>query len=134
KRVKRQGLKIVNPHAAGIDVGSRKHYVAIPAECGDETVRHFGCMTPDLHEMAKWLRQNRVDTVAMESTGVYWIAVAQILDQYEIEVNLVDARAAKDVPGHKSDVQDCQWLQELHTFGLLRAAFRPKNEMAVLRS
>ena len=134
KKVKRQGLRIVHPYAAGIDVGSRKHYVAIPAECGDQTVRHFGCMTPDLHEMAKWLRQNRVDTVAMESTGVYWIPIAQILDQYEIEVNLVDARAAKNVPGRKSDVQDCQWLQELHTFGLLRAAFRPTNDMAVLRS
>jgi transposase len=134
KVVKRQGLRIVHPYAAGIDVGSRKHYVAIPAECGDQTIRHFGCMTPDLHEMAKWLKQNRVDTVAMESTGVYWIAVAQILDQYAIEVNLVDARAAKNVPGRKSDVQDCQWLQELHTFGLLRAAFRPTNDMAVLRS
>lgn len=134
KIVKRQGLRIVHPYAAGIDVGSRKHYVAIPAECGDQTVRHFGCMTPDLHEMAKWLKQNRVDTVAMESTGVYWIAVAQILDQYAIEVNLVDARAAKNVPGRKSDVQDCQWLQELHSFGLLRAAFRPTNDMAVLRS
>jgi len=134
KIVKRQGLRIVHPYAAGIDVGSRKHYVAIPAKCGNETVRYFGCMTPDLHEMAKWLKQNRVDTVAMESTGVYWIAVAQILDQYAIEVNLVDARAAKNVPGRKSDVQDCQWLQELHTFGLLRAAFRPTNDMAVLRS
>ena len=134
KKVKRQRLKIVHPHAAGIDVGSRKHYVAIPAECGDETVRHFGCLTPDLHEMAKWLKQNGVDTVAMESTGVYWIPVAQILDQYGIEVNLVDARAAKNVPGRKSDVQDCQWLQELHTFGLLRAAFRPTNDMVVLRS
>lgn len=134
KRVKRQGLRIVHPYAAGIDVGSRKHYGAIPAECGEQTVRHFGCMTPDLHEMAKWLRQNHVDTVAMESTGVYWIPVAQILDQYAIEVNLVDARAAKNVPGRKSDVQDCQWLQELHSFGLLRAAFRPTNDMAVLRS
>jgi transposase len=134
KKVKRQGLRIVHPFAAGIDVGSRKHYVAIPSECGDQTVRHFGCMTPDLHEMAKWLKQNRVDTVAMESTGVYWIAVAQILDQYGIEVNLVDARAVKNVPGRKSDVQDCQWLQELHSFGLLRAAFRPTNDMAVLRS
>lgn len=134
KKVKSQGLRVVHPFAAGIDVGSRKHYVAIPAECGEETVRHFGCMTPDLHEMARWLRQNRVDTVAMESTGVYWIAVAQILDQYEIEINLVDARAAKNVPGRKSDVQDCQWLQELHTFGLLRSAFRPTNEMVVLRS
>jgi len=133
-KVKRQNLKIVHPNAAGIDVGSRKHYVAIPAQCGDETVRHFGCLTPDLHDMAKWLKQNNVDTVAMESTGVYWIPVAQILDQYGIEVYLVDARAVKHVPGRKSDVQDCQWLQELHTFGLLRAAFRPTNEMVVLRS
>ncbi len=73
KIVKRQGLRIVHPYAAGINVGSRKHYVAIPAKCGNETVRYFGCMTPDLHEMAKWLKQNRVDTVAMESTGVYLI-------------------------------------------------------------
>lgn len=133
-KVKRQSLSIVHPNAAGIDVGSRKHYVAIPAHCGDDTIRHFGCLTPDLHEMAKWLKHHRVDTVAMESTGVYWIPVAQILDQYEIAVNLVDARSAKNVPGRKSDVQDCQWLQELHTFGLLRAAFRPTNEMVVLRS
>ena len=133
-KMKRQNLKIVHPNAAGIDVGSRKHYVAIPAECTDQTIRHFGCLTPDLHEMAKWLKQHAVDTVAMESTGVYWIPVAQVLDHYGIEVNLVDARAAKNVPGRKSDVQDCQWLQELHTFGLLRAAFRPTNEMVVLRS
>ncbi|MCP4604873.1 MAG: IS110 family transposase [Proteobacteria bacterium] len=131
---KRQNLGIVHPNAAGIDVGSRKHYVAIPAKCGDETVRHFGCLTPELHDMAKWLKQNDVDTVAMESTGVYWIPVAQILEQYSIEVNLVDARAVKHVPGRKSDVQDSQWLQELHSFGLLRAAFRPTNEMVVLRS
>jgi len=134
QKMKRKTIKIMHPNAAGIDIGSRKHYVAIPAECGDETVRHFGCLTPDLHEMAKWLRENNVDTVAMESTGVYWIPVAQILDQYAIEVNLVDGREAKNVPGRKSDVQDCQWLQELHTFGLLRSAFRPTNEMVVLRS
>jgi transposase len=134
RRVQRQNLRIVHPNAAGIDVGSRKHYVAIAAHCGGQTVRHFGCLTPELHEMAKWLKQNNTDTVAMESTGVYWIPVAQILDQYGIEVNLVDGREAKNVPGRKSDVQDCQWLQELHAFGLLRSAFRPTNEMVVLRS
>jgi transposase len=133
-KMKRQNLRVVHPNAAGIDVGSRKHYVAIPAHCGEETIRHFGCLTPDLHEMAKWLKQHDVDTVAMESTGVYWIPVAQILDHYDIEVNLVDARSVKNVPGRKSDVQDCQWLQELHSFGLLRSAFRPTKEMVVLRS
>ncbi len=134
KKKKRRSLSVVNPNAAGIDVGSRSHYVAIPAHCGDDTVREFGCLTPELHEMAKWLKQNGVETVAMESTGVYWIPVAQILEQYDIEVNLVDGRAAKNVPGRKSDVQDCQWIQELHSFGLLRAAFRPTDEMVVLRS
>jgi transposase len=127
-------LRVVHPHAAGIDIGSKRHYVAIPAECEGETVRSFGCLTPDLHELAKWLKQHQVDTVAMESTGVYWIPVAQVLDSYGIEVNLVDGRAAKGIPGRKSDVQDCQWLQELHTFGLLRGAFRPTQDMAVVRS
>ncbi len=127
-------LRVVHPHAAGIDIGSRRHYVAISAECGGETVRNFGCLTPDLHEMARWLKEHEIDTVVLESTGVYWIPVAQVLDSYGMEVNLVDGRAAKNIPGHKTDVQDCQWLQELHTFGLLRGAFRPTNEMAVLRS
>jgi transposase len=134
RKVRRNNIQIVHCNAAGIDVGSRTHYVAVPPDRDTDSIRSFGCLTPDLHDMAKWLKQCKIDTVAMESTGVYWIPVSQILDQYGIEVNLVDARQAKNVPGRKSDVQDSQWIQELHTFGLLRAAFRPSNEIAILRS
>lgn len=134
KTVRRQNLRIVHRHAAGIDVGSRRHYVAIPASCEGPTIRHFGPLTPELHEMGTWLKDHGIETVVMESTGVYWIPVAQVLDGYGIAVHLVDARLAKNVPGRKSDVQDCQWLQELHTFGLLRSAFRPSNALVVLRS
>ena len=127
-------LKRVNLNAAGIDIGSEKHYVAVPADRDKEPVRNFGCLTPDLHDMAKWLRECGIKTVAMESTGVYWVPVAHILDQYGLEIKLVNTRHVKNVPGRKSDVQDCQWLQELHTFGLLRGAFLPDRPIEVLRS
>jgi transposase len=127
-------LKKVNLNAAGIDIGSERHYVAAPEGRDEESVRSFGCLTPDLHEMAKWLKSCGIETAAMESTGVYWIPVAHILDQYGIEVKLVNARHVKNVPGRKTDVQDCQWLQQLHTFGLLRGAFLPDRSIEVLRS
>jgi transposase len=127
-------LKRVNPNAAAIDIGSERHYVAIPADRDEAPVRNFGCLTPDLHEMAKWLKAHSIDTVAMESTGVYWIPVASVLESYGFEVKLVDARKVKNVPGRKTDVQDCQWLQELHSFGLLSGAFRPDQQIQVLRS
>jgi transposase len=127
-------LQVVNPNAGGIDLGSREHYVAVPADRDERAVRHFGCLTPDLVEMARWLKGCRVDTVAMEATGVYWVPVAQVLESQGLEVVLVDASDLKNVKGRKSDVQDCQWAQQLHTYGLLKGAFRPTKEIQVLRS
>jgi transposase len=125
---------IAHPHAAGIDIGSKEHYVAVPPGRDQTNVRHFSAYTEGLLEMAQWLHQCGVTTVAMESTGVYWLPVYQQLEQAGFEVLLVDARGVKYVPGRKSDVQDCQWLQELHTFGLLRGAFRPEDMICQLRS
>ena len=125
---------IAHPHAAGIDIGSKEHYVAVPPERDLNNVRHFSAYTEGLLEMAQWLRQCGVTTVAMESTGVYWLPVYQQLEAAGFEVLLVDTRGVKHVPGRKSDVQDCQWLQELHTYGLLRGAFRPEDLICQLRS
>jgi transposase len=129
-----ENLKQINLNAAGIDIGSQAHYVAVPSDRAKEAVRSFGCLTPELHAMAEWLQACAIDTVVMESTGVYWIPVMQVLESYGFEVKLVDARQAKNVPGRKTDVLDCQWLQQLHTFGLLRAAFRPEPDVCVLRT
>jgi transposase len=127
-------LGIVHANAGGIDIGSRQHYVAVPADRDREAVRCFGCLTPDLQAMAEWLKACSVTTVAMESTGVYWIPVMQILEECGLEVYLVDARQAKNLPGRKTDVKDCQWLQQLHTHGMLTRAFRPADAICVLRS
>ena len=127
------GLRLMNPRAAGIDIGSRTHYAAVPPDSTEQPVRSFGCLTPQLHELAQWLRECGVTTVALESTGVYWIPVAEVLEDYGLAVKLVNARQVKNVPGRKSDVQDCQWLQELHSFGLLRGSFRPAQELRALR-
>lgn len=124
----------VFPNAAGIDVGGSSHWVAVPARSCDESVREFGPMTDDLSAMAKWLLACGVDTVALESTGVYWIPVFEVLEQHGLKVWLVDARQMKYVPGRKSDVQDCQWLQKLMSLGFLRAAFRPDAEVCELRA
>jgi len=129
-----KGLEQKHRDAAGIDVGSKVHYVAVPPDRDERPVRHFGCSTPELHEMAKWLCRCGVCTVVVESTGVYWIPVVQVLEEHGLEVLLVDARHARNVPGRKSDVQDCQWLQELHTYGLLSPAFRPSQQILPLRS
>jgi transposase len=126
--------RILQPNAAGIDVGSQRHYVAVPPDRDPQPVRCFGCLTPDLQEMARWLKACGVDTVAVESTGVYWIPVAQVLEEKGIDVYLVDARQAKGLPGRKTDVKDCQWLQELHSQGLLARAFRPPDAICTLRS
>jgi transposase len=128
------GWEIVHPDAAGIDVGSRRHWVAVPPDRDAEPVRAFGCTTPDLHELARWLGECGVKTVALESTGVYWVPVVQVLESHGLETVLVDAQRVKTVPGRKSDVQDCQWLQRLHTYGLLAGAFRPAREIVVLRA
>ena len=121
-------------NAAGIDVGAYEVFVAVPEERDEESIRSFSTFTEDLQEMARWLKRCRIDTVAMESTGVYWIPVFQILEAYDIEVYLVNARHVKNVPGRKTDVQDCQWLQYLHSVGLLRASFRPSADVVAVRT
>jgi transposase len=121
-------------HAAGIDVGAREHYVAVPAECSEQPVRCFGAFTSELQRLAQWLQQCGIKTVAMESTGVYWIPLYQLLESYGFRVKLVNARHVKHVPGRKTDVQDCQWLQQLESFGLLSGCFRPEAKICVLRS
>ena len=125
---------MINKDAAGIDIGSGEHWVAVPEDRDEEPVRSFGCFTADLHAMARWLKACGITTVAMESTGVYWIPCYQILEEHGFEVKLVNARHVKNVPGRKSDVEDCQWLQRLHTYGLLSGSFRPDDQMCVLRS
>lgn len=125
---------LINRDAAGIDIGASSHYVAVPADRDEQSVRRFGAFTEDLHALAKWLKQCGVKSVAMESTGVYWIQLYQILDDYGFSVKLVNARSVKHVPGRKSDVCDCQWLQQLESFGLLNGSFRPEAKICVLRS
>jgi transposase len=129
----RSKLEVMHPDAAGIDVGASVHYVAVPNESAQESVRHFGVYTRDLHEMADWLQACGVKIVAMESTGVYWVALYEMLERRGLEVMLVDARQVKGVSGRKSDVLDCQWLQQLLSYGLLKAAFRPHDQFCVLR-
>jgi transposase len=124
----------VFPNAAGIDVGASSHWVAVPRHLDDEPVREFGAVTDDLNALADWLLACGVDTVALESTGVYWIPVYEVLEQRGLKVWLVDARQMKYVPGRKSDVQDCQWLQKLMSLGLLRAAWRPAGDICVVRA
>jgi len=127
-------MEQVNPLAAGIDVGSRTHLVAVSPERDEKPVRSFGCTTPDLHALARWLISCGVETVAMESTGVYWVPVANVLEQHDLEVVLVDARQSKNVPGRKkTDVYDCQWIRKLHAYGLLEGAFRPDRRIQTLR-
>ena len=128
------GLEIIHPHAAGIDVGNESHYVAVPAGRDARPVREFGSWTAALEEMAQWLKSCGVETVVMQSTGVYWIAVHDVLERHGLEVNLVDARGTKSVPGRKSDVQECQWLLKLHTYGLLRSCFLPAPEIHAVRT
>jgi len=127
-------LQHINQHAAGIDIGSRSHFVAVPEGTDEQPVREFSTFTGDLERLAEWLIACGVTTVAMESTGVYWIPVFEILEGHGLEVKLVNARHVKNVPGRKSDVLDCQWLQQLHTYGLLRGAFRPVEQVCTLRA
>lgn len=127
-------LEQINLNAAGIDIGANEHWVCVPNDRDAKNVQRFGCFTADLHALANWLEQCGIQTVAMESTGVYWIPLFQILESHGFEVNLVNAHFVKTVPGRKSDVLDCQWLQRLHTYGLLSGSFRPENSVCVLRS
>jgi transposase len=124
----------VHPNAAGVDVHSEFHFVAVPDDRDEQPVRRFGAFTEDLVNLADWLTACGITSVAMESTGVYWIPLFEFLDKRGFHVVLVDPRKLKSVPGRKSDVQDCQWLQQLHTFGLLAAAFRPDEQTCILRA
>ncbi|NTW32307.1 MAG: IS110 family transposase [Bacteroidetes bacterium] len=134
KKAKTENFQLVRPNAAGIDVASQMHYVAVPPDRDDEPVRKFGSFTSELHLLAQYLKKCRIDTVAMESTGVYWIQLYLILESYGFEVFLVNARHIKNVSGRKSDVSDCQWIQQLHTYGLLNPSFQPDNLTRELRS
>jgi transposase len=129
-----EDIPILNPNAAGMDIGAEEIYVAVPADRHDQPVQRFATFTGDLCRLAEWLKQCRIDTVAMEATGVYWIPVYQILETRGFELCLVNARYFQNVPGRKTDVSDCQWLQRLHAAGLLRGSFRPAQEVCILRS
>lgn len=138
KRKKREAvnfdvLQQIQPHAAGIDVGAEEVYVCVPPGRDEEQIRQFATFTSDLHELAAWLVGCGVETVAMESTGVYWVPLFDILESHGLEVCLVNARHLKNVAGRKSDVADCEWLYQLHTYGLLRGSFHPPDEIRTLR-
>lgn len=128
------GLSVLYPDAAGIDVGSREIWVAVPRDRCSQHVRPFRTFTADLQELARWLKECRIKTVALESTGVFWIPVFQILEAAGLEVCLVNARHVKNVRGRKTDVIDCQWLQRLHAAGLLQASFRPPDAICAVRA
>lgn len=127
-------LIVVHPDAAGIDVGDESHYAAVPPGRDPQPVQEFGSWTRDLWRMADWLKQRGIKTVAMQSTGVYWVAVQEVLEKAGLEVYLVNARGTKNLPGRKSDVQECEWLRKLHTYGLLRNSFRPPAEIEGVRT
>jgi transposase len=127
-------LKMVNPAAAAIDIGSTMHMAAVNPDACDMPVRAFGTFTQDLHDLADWFEACGVTSVAMESTGVYWIPAFEVLEARGFDVILVNARYAKNVPGRKTDVSDAGWLRQLHSYGLLRGSFRPEAEIATLRA
>jgi len=122
-------LPCINPHAAGLDISSEEIWACVPEDRDAQPVRPFGTFTPDLYALAGWLATCRIETVAMESTGVYWMPMYEILEARGFRVYLVNAHHVKHVPGRKSDVKDCQWIQHLHTCGLLSVSFRPEAEM-----
>ena len=129
-----EGLDILRPHAAGIDVGNAEHYVAVPPGRSDPSVQTFGSFTADLHRLGQWLKACQIETVVMQATGVYWMALYQVLESYGFQVYVVNAKYTKTLPGRKTDVLECQWLQKLHTFGLLNNSFLPPEEIRVLRT
>lgn len=129
------GMTMINPNTAGIDVGSEEHWVCVPSDRAEENVRPFGVYSCDFRELAEWLKKCGVTSVAMESTGVYWIPLYQALEKQGFDVVLVNARHLKSVAGRpKTDVYDCQWIQRLHSYGLLNASFRPEDDICVIRS
>lgn len=129
-----QNWEVINPDAAGIDLGSAEHWVAVPPDRDEESVRCFGTFTADLEALVQWLKGCRITSVAMEATGVFWIPIFQILEKHGFKVTLANARHLKNVSGRKSDIADCQWIQKLHTFGLIGGSFRPADAYCVLRS
>ena len=128
------GLEVIHRHAAAIDIGDKSHFVAVMAEGVLQPVREFGSWTAELQVLVEWLKFHKVQSVAMQSTGVYWIAVYEMLEKAGFQVWLVNARDTRNLPGHKSDVQECQWILKLHTFGLLRNSFRPPEAIRGLRT
>ena len=125
---------VFQPNAAGIDIGAREIFVAVPADRDANPVRKCGTFTGDLNEMAEWLASCGITTVAMESTGVYWIPVYEAVERYGIQPCLVNPRNMKNVPGKRTDFHECQWIQQLHSMGLLHAAFRPDSDVCAVRS
>ena len=128
-----RGFTVVNPNAAGIDIGSKVHYVAVPDDRANPAIKSFGCVTSELERMASWLKACGIETLAMEATGVYWIPVCAVLEDHGFEVILVDPRQVKNAKGRKTDVQDSAWIQKLHSFGLLSASFRPDRDHQPIR-
>lgn len=127
-------MHLIHLNAAGIDIGSKEHYVAVPEDRDKQSVRSFKTFTADLYELANWLKKCDIESVVMESTGVYWLPLFQILESKGFKVLLVNAYYAKNVPGRKTDVSDCQWLQQLHTYGLLQGSFHPDASVRALRT
>lgn len=134
KKIGKKNFSLFNSDAAGIDIGGAFHFVAVPEDRDDKPIRKFNNFTEELYQLADWLSACGIKTIAMESTGVYWIPIYEILESRGFEVFLVNARHVKNVPGRKSDVLDCQWIQQLHSYGLLRASFRPNQDICQLRS
>jgi transposase len=128
------GLSIVNANAGGIDIGNESHFAAVPSDRHPQPVQEFGCWTQDLKRMAEWFVACRIDTVAMQATGVYWIAVYDVLTNHGLRVVLVNARNTKNIPGRKTDVQECQWMMKLHTYGLIQDSFHIEKQMEGVRS
>lgn len=134
KKLPKSSIHVVHPNAAGIDLGSESHFVSVPPDRTKDSIREYKCFTDDLLKMASFLKECQIDTVAIESTGVYWIPVYEILEQNDIEVFLVNARHLRNVPGKKNDASDADWIRELHTFGLLRSSFVPPTEIREMRN
>ncbi|HEX3626369.1 MAG TPA: IS110 family transposase [Verrucomicrobiae bacterium] len=128
------GWELISPNAAGIDIGSKEHWACVPANGDRKSIRAFGTFTADLNTLADWFEQCGITTVAMEATGVYWVPCFQILEARGFQVVLVNSRQTKNVAGRKSDCKDCQWIQRLHSYGLLQASFRPADPYCQLRS
>jgi len=134
RKAKKQHLRVIHPRCAGIDIGSREHWVAVDPERCQDSVRCFTTFTDDLLQLAHWLNSQEVEVVAMEATGVYWIPLYELLDARGFDVQLVNSRATRQVSGRKSDVLDCQWIWQLMSHGLLKGAFRPGEAVCALRS